>query len=316
MVMEYVPGQTLEHVISRDGRLPVIRVLTIAIRLLEALEYAHKRGVIHRDVKSSNIIIALDGGVKVMDFGIARVLGGDRLTRVGLVVGTLSYMSPEQIQGLDVDARSDIYSAGIVLYEMLAGNRPFHADTEWALMQAQISQPPPPFEGGLVGAAAGRSGDVAGAVEGPNGPLSERQRVPRRAGTRAPPAGAERAVPGRRRRRGRCRRRLMRRTAGWLGADGDGDAAMAGHAARSRSHRPRAADAGGTAAAGDAAARPPARTPAAGGPSSASASERTPPMAFPAAQAEPPKASAKARRRQSQRLPPTVVRGCRRWRST
>jgi hypothetical protein len=142
MAMEYVPGAPLEVLIIREGRLGPERAASFASAVLSALDYAHRSGVIHRDVKSANIIVTPEGDVKVMDFGIARVLGAQRQTRMGHVVGTLSYMSPEQIQGLDVDARSDLYSVGVVLYEMLSGQLPFQGDTDWKLMQAQISQPP------------------------------------------------------------------------------------------------------------------------------------------------------------------------------
>jgi serine/threonine-protein kinase len=155
MAMEYVPGRSLETLITGEGRVAPSRAAALAGTVLSALDYAHRHGVVHRDVKSANIIVMPDGDVKVMDFGIARVLGTQRQTQVGHVVGTLSYMSPEQIQGLDVDARSDLYSLGIVLYEMLTGRPPFEADTEWKLMQAQISQRP-----AALGEVAGVSADL------------------------------------------------------------------------------------------------------------------------------------------------------------
>jgi serine/threonine-protein kinase len=145
MAMEYVPGDTLEQVLARVGRLSVEQAAAVASMVLDALEYAHKRGIVHRDIKTANIILTPEGEAKVMDFGIARVLGTARRTRLGFVVGTLGYMAPEQIQGLDADGRTDLYALGIVLHEMLAGRLPFEADTEWALMQAQVQQPPPPL---------------------------------------------------------------------------------------------------------------------------------------------------------------------------
>jgi hypothetical protein len=157
MAIEYVPGVTLDALIAREGPLPGPQAAAIGADVLDALDYAHRRGVIHRDIKTANIMVTPEGDVKVMDFGIARVLGGQRQTRVGFVVGTLSYMSPEQIQGLDVDARSDLYSVGIAVYEMLTGRPPFQADTEWKLMQAQISQPP---------AALRPVADVSAEIEG------------------------------------------------------------------------------------------------------------------------------------------------------
>lgn len=145
MAMEYVKGESLEARLRRVARFPPDVAMDITSMVLQALEYAHQHGVIHRDIKPANIILTPTGLVKVMDFGIAKVLGGQRLTRAGSIVGTIGYMSPEQIRGEDVDRRADLYSVGIVLYEMLSGRVPFHGDTDWALMQAQIQSPPPPL---------------------------------------------------------------------------------------------------------------------------------------------------------------------------
>lgn len=145
MAMEYVKGESLEARLRRVARFPPDVAMDITSMVLQALEYAHQHGVVHRDIKPANIILTPTGLVKVMDFGIAKVLGGQRLTRAGSIVGTIGYMSPEQIRGEDVDRRADLYSVGIVLYEMLSGRVPFHADTDWALMQAQIQSPPPPL---------------------------------------------------------------------------------------------------------------------------------------------------------------------------
>ncbi|MCL4814052.1 MAG: serine/threonine protein kinase [Vicinamibacteraceae bacterium] len=144
MAMEYVPGRTLTDHLKDVGRLTAGHALRLALDILDALEYAHEQGVVHRDIKSANVILMPGGGIKVMDFGIARVLGGERRTMVGTIVGTLGYMAPEQIQGLEIDGRADLYSLGVVLYEMLTGHVPFEAETEWALMQAQIQQAPTP----------------------------------------------------------------------------------------------------------------------------------------------------------------------------
>jgi serine/threonine-protein kinase len=144
MAMEFVPGQTIETLLKQSGKLDVERAATIATHVLHALEYAHRHGVVHRDIKSANVIATPAGGVKVMDFGIARVLGTERRTRVGFVVGTIGYMAPEQIQGLEVDGRTDIYAVGVVLYEMLTGRMPFQGETEYAVMQAQVQQMPVP----------------------------------------------------------------------------------------------------------------------------------------------------------------------------
>lgn len=144
MAMEYVPGKTVEALLKQNGRLSVEHAAQVASHVLHALDYAHRHGVVHRDIKAANIIVTPGGNVKVMDFGIARVLGTERRTRVGFVVGTIGYMAPEQIQGLDVDGRTDLYAVGVVLYEMLTGRMPFQGDTEYAVMQAQVQQMPMP----------------------------------------------------------------------------------------------------------------------------------------------------------------------------
>jgi serine/threonine protein kinase len=144
MAMEFVPGKTVEALLKQNGRLSVEHASQVASHVLHALDYAHRHGVVHRDIKAANIIVTPGGNVKVMDFGIARVLGTERRTRVGFVVGTIGYMAPEQIQGLDVDGRTDIYAVGVVLYEMLTGRMPFQGETEYAVMQAQVQQMPVP----------------------------------------------------------------------------------------------------------------------------------------------------------------------------
>lgn len=147
MVMEFVPGETLQTRLARAGPVPPREAARLAARVLDALDHAHRQGVVHRDIKTANIIVTPDGTPKVMDFGIARLLGSDRRTRLGLTVGTPAYMSPEQIQGLDVDGRSDLYSLGVVLYEMLAGRVPFEADSDSVLVQAHLFSSPPPIAG-------------------------------------------------------------------------------------------------------------------------------------------------------------------------
>jgi phosphate transport system substrate-binding protein len=147
LVAEYVPGGTLADVIHNSGApIDVMRALAWTKQALSALDYAHQRGVIHRDVKPSNIMFDAAGNVKVLDFGVALVMGGRRLTSAGVTLGTPEYMSPEQItQPLNVDHRTDVYSTGIVLYEMLTGRAPFHGDTDFAVKAAQVSEPPPPL---------------------------------------------------------------------------------------------------------------------------------------------------------------------------
>ncbi|HLG16115.1 MAG TPA: protein kinase [Blastocatellia bacterium] len=145
MVMEFVRGETLDSIIKRSGALPCDRAIALFCQALEGIGRAHKLGIVHRDIKPANMMLTTeDGSIKVMDFGIARVLGTARMTRQGNIIGTIEYMSPEAIQGSDVDARADIYSLGILLYEMLTGRVPFDADTEFKMMMAHIQEAPPP----------------------------------------------------------------------------------------------------------------------------------------------------------------------------
>ena len=118
---------------------------------LEGMAHAHRMGVLHRDIKPANIMVTGEGQVKVTDFGIARVLGSSRMTREGRIIGTLEYIAPERIRGHEADIRSDLYSAGIVLFEMLAGRLPFVSDTDFGLMQAHLEQQPPQL--GTLGVA-------------------------------------------------------------------------------------------------------------------------------------------------------------------
>ncbi len=142
MIMELVEGVSLEEIL-RHGPVEVPVAVHYLNQILAALAFAHERGVIHRDIKPANILITASGGVKLTDFGIARSSGATRLTGTGLAVGTLAYMSPEQIRSGQVDACSDIYSLGILCYEMSTGVHPFSADTVHALMNAQFSLIPP-----------------------------------------------------------------------------------------------------------------------------------------------------------------------------
>jgi eukaryotic-like serine/threonine-protein kinase len=142
MLLELVEGVSLEQML-RDGPIDVCTSAGYIIQVLEALACAHDRGVIHRDIKPANILIASGGVVKLTDFGIARSSGAARLTGTGLAVGTLAYMSPEQILSRPIDTRSDLYSLGLTFYEMVVGSRAMQADTEHALMNAQLSVTPP-----------------------------------------------------------------------------------------------------------------------------------------------------------------------------
>jgi eukaryotic-like serine/threonine-protein kinase len=141
MVMEFVDGTSLSTILLR-GPLPPSAAAGYAAQVLDALAYAHARGVIHRDIKPANLMLAADGHIKLMDFGIARVQADKRLTQTGSTVGSLFYMSPEQIKGSDPDGRSDLYSLGITMYEMVTGRRPFGGDSDFQIMSAHLQQAP------------------------------------------------------------------------------------------------------------------------------------------------------------------------------
>jgi Tol biopolymer transport system component/tRNA A-37 threonylcarbamoyl transferase component Bud32 len=142
ITMEFVPGQDLKGLIRQSGQLAVGTTLNIAKQICDGLTEAHKSGVIHRDLKPSNIMIDKEGNVRIMDFGIARSLEAKGITGVGVMIGTPEYMSPEQVEGKDVDQRSDIYSLGIILYEMVTGRVPFEGDTPFTIGVKHKSEPP------------------------------------------------------------------------------------------------------------------------------------------------------------------------------
>ncbi len=145
IVMEYVKGQSLKAKIER-GPLEVQEALDIAIQMAEGLEDAHKRGIVHRDIKSANIMVTEKGQAKVMDFGLAKVKGGTLLTREGTTLGTVAYMSPEQARGEEVDHRTDIWSLGVVLYETLSGELPFRGDREASILYSVVHEEPRPLK--------------------------------------------------------------------------------------------------------------------------------------------------------------------------
>ena len=143
MIMEYVEGTTLDKQAGQSG-VPLDRVLDYSMQALSALSYAHGHGVTHRDIKPVNIMVTSHGLVKLMDFGIAKSANDLQLTRPGTTMGSVYYMCPEQVRGETVDARSDIYSFGVTLYEMLTGRKPFQADTSFSVLNAQLNDAPMP----------------------------------------------------------------------------------------------------------------------------------------------------------------------------
>jgi serine/threonine-protein kinase len=145
LVMEYVEGQPLVTILHDEGRLPVDWTLHVISQSAEGLSAAHRAGVVHRDIKPGNLMVRPDGVVKLTDFGIAQARDSAPLTRTGMVVGTAQYLSPEQAQGMEVTAASDVYSLGVVAYECLSGARPFDGASQVAIALAHINRPPPPL---------------------------------------------------------------------------------------------------------------------------------------------------------------------------
>ena len=145
IVMELVEGETLADLLKREGPLSPDRAARIGGAVARALQAAHDQGFVHRDVKPGNVMITPSGEVKVMDFGIARAATDDTLTQTGMVLGTASYLSPEQSRGDPVDHRSDVYSLGCVIYEMLGGRPPFEADTPVSLAYKHVNEDPQPL---------------------------------------------------------------------------------------------------------------------------------------------------------------------------
>ena len=142
IVMEFVDGQTLQE---KKSSITQKQAIDYAIQIAEGLAAAHEKGIVHRDIKPENIMIRKDGIVQVMDFGLAKLVGVSRLTKQGATVGTLGYMSPEQVQGQETDHRSDIFSFGVLLYEMLTGRSPFNGAHESAILYEIVNVDVPPM---------------------------------------------------------------------------------------------------------------------------------------------------------------------------
>jgi len=141
IVMEYIEGEDLRQKVKK-GPLPIEEALDITIQAAEGLEKAHQKGIVHRDIKSANIMVTESGQVKIMDFGLAKLRGGSSLTGEGATIGTVAYMSPEQARGDKVDGRTDIWSLGVVLYEMLTGELPFRGERDVSLLYSIVHEPP------------------------------------------------------------------------------------------------------------------------------------------------------------------------------
>ena len=150
MAMEYVAGDTLQALIQKNGAIPYTRALSYTMQILQGIGHAHSLGILHRDLKPANIMLTPEERVKIMDFGIARVLGTAGMTRDGRVMGTPEYLAPERIRAKQDDPRSDLYSVGVVLFQMLTGRLPFEADSDYDMLTAQIqARPPRPREIGV-----------------------------------------------------------------------------------------------------------------------------------------------------------------------
>lgn len=150
MVMELVDGVTLEKLLSKEGKLPLETAVRIVIQALDGLQHAHYKNILHRDIKPANLMLTREGSVKLMDFGIARMVGSQRLTRADRVVGTLEYMAPELLNGTDPSVQSDLYAVGVLLYELLSGKMPFETTTDNTLINQILNKKPIPLHSRIL----------------------------------------------------------------------------------------------------------------------------------------------------------------------
>ena len=143
MVMEFVRGETFDRIVERVGPLAPARAASLGAQVLDALGHAHRVGIVHRDLKPANLMLSEYGAIKIMDFGIARVVGSEHLTSDGLMMGTPAYMAPEQVLATDIDARAELYSIGVVLYRLLSGSLPSRRirQLRWRTSRSRIRRP-------------------------------------------------------------------------------------------------------------------------------------------------------------------------------
>ncbi|HEY0717367.1 MAG TPA: protein kinase, partial [Streptosporangiaceae bacterium] len=157
LAMEYLPGRTLRNLLDERGWFPPHEALAIMVPLLSGLAAAHRAGLVHRDVKPENVLVAPDGHLKVVDFGLARALTMTHQTRVGQIIGTVAYLAPEQVTGAGTDARTDVYAAGVVLFELLTGSKPHTGDSPLSVAYKHVNESVP--------APSQRAGGIPPAVD-------------------------------------------------------------------------------------------------------------------------------------------------------
>jgi serine/threonine-protein kinase len=165
IVMEFIDGETLRARLDREGPMPADEVLRLGVELCDALDAAHRTGLTHRDIKPANILLCADGTIRVADFGIAKDGSSTDLTQDGTLVGTASYLAPEQVEGVAVDGRADQFAVGVVLYEALCGTVPFVGDTETARAVARLHQRAPAADQVVAGVPPALSGAIGRALE-------------------------------------------------------------------------------------------------------------------------------------------------------